>query len=69
VTDITQGVRELTFDEVNMVSGGGWFGDLMEAVFHFATQMLTEVIDAGVWLIEHGLYYKQSGDGWEVGFG
>jgi len=44
-------MRELTFGEIEMVSGGNWFADLASAIAHFvgqAVEMAAQVIEDSV---------------------
>ncbi len=68
MTALALDVRELTGMEIDMVSGAGWFSDLISAVQHFAGQVMQMVVDAATWLAENGFYYEDKDGGFEVGF-
>lgn len=42
-------MRELTFDEVGMVSGAGWSSDLGAAIAHYSGKAMKMIVDATEW--------------------
>lgn len=66
MTAFAMDVRELSFDEIEMVSGGGWFSDLVSAIAHYAGQamqaMAEAVEDAAEWFHRY-FTVEASGDG------
>lgn len=46
-------MRELTFDEIDMVSGAGWFSDLGAAIAHYSGKAMQMLVDATEWFFEN----------------
>jgi len=53
MTALDMDVRELSFAEIDMVSGGNWFSDIFEAFANLAGQAMALIADAAEWLNEH----------------
>ena len=68
MTALAMDVRELTFDEIDFVSGGNWFVSLFDAIAHFVGYVANQIVDGAVWLAENGFYYEEKDGGYEFGF-
>ncbi|OYX59168.1 MAG: hypothetical protein B7Y86_01780 [Brevundimonas subvibrioides] len=61
-------VRELSLDEIDMVSGGNWFANLFDAIAQIVGYVANQIMDAAAWLAENGFYYEEKDGGYEFGF-
>ncbi len=53
MTALAMEVRELSFAEIDMVSGGNWFSSIADAFANLAGAVMEMVVDAFEWLNEH----------------
>ncbi|OYX54470.1 MAG: hypothetical protein B7Y86_16275 [Brevundimonas subvibrioides] len=67
MTALAMDVRELTFDEIDFVSGGNWFSSLGDAIAA-AASWLGRVVEAGVdWFFDtFTVSYNSENDGWTI---
>jgi hypothetical protein len=49
--DLTTDIRELSFAEIDMVSGAGWFSDIMSAIRYVLGNVQEIAIDVMEWFM------------------